>query len=194
MRYFLIGVGIFFALIIIGAISMFGAIRGSYNRLVGERATAKTQEAQVETEEQRRLDLLPNTAIAAKAGLVHEETVFANIAKAQAAFTNAQDPVARNDAGNQLGTALRGYLVVAQQYPQLRGLNSIETLTTEIEGTENRINVARRDYNTDVQMYDQDLQGFITQFLANYYHFQPLPLFQEQTAAKSAPNLQQNLK
>jgi len=193
-RNILIGVGGFVLIIIIIVWSFIANVQGSYNRLVSEREAGQTMQAQVQAQEQRRLDLLPNAATVAKAGLVHEENVFANISKAQAAFTNAQNPVEQNNAGNQLGAALRGYLVVAQQYPELRGLNSIETLTTEIEGTENRISVARQRYNEAVQVYDQDMQTFRALLVANYFHFQQLPFFQADTAANKAPDLKGNLK
>lgn len=189
----LIGVGALLLILIIVVWSFVAGLFGAYNRLVQEHQAGLSAQGQVQAQEQRRLDLLPNAAITANAGLVHEQKVFDDISHAQAAFTNAQNPVEQNNAGNQLGAALRGYLVVAQQYPQLRGLNSIETLTAEIEGTENRISVARQRYNEAVQSYDSDLQSFPALIVAGYMHFQPLPYFTAVQAAQSAPSLKGEL-
>lgn len=167
-----------------------GAVIGSYNNLVSLRNQAQTQEAQIEAQMQRRADLIPNVVEATKGGMAQEKTVFASIAKAYALFQNA--PSGSTDklaAGDQLGSAIRGYLVVVQQYPQLKSLDLVRDLTTELEGTENRISVARQRYNESVLAYNQARQSFPGSLIAGFFNFQPIPLFQADSGSKTAPKI-----
>lgn len=163
---------------------------GSYNRLVTERQEAITQESQIETQMQRRADLVPNIVAATKGGMTQEKAVFASISKAYSAYQQA--PSGSSDkvsAGDNLGAALRGYLVVVQQYPNLRSLDLVKDLTTTLEGTENRISVARQRYNESVQTYDRDMQLFPTNIVAGMYGFQQMKPFTADTNGQKVPQV-----
>lgn len=170
---------------------IYGLFAGSYNRLVTERQEAVTQESQIEAQMQRRADLIPNVVAATKGGMTQEKAVFESISKAYAAFQNAPAGSSEKlDAGASLGNALRGYLVVVQQYPNLKSLDLVRDLTTELEGTENRISVARQRYNESVQVYNRDRLSFPTNIIANMFGFQEMKPFEAASNAKTAPKVE----
>jgi LemA protein len=165
-------------------------VGGSYNGMVSLREEARTQQAEIENAMQRRADLVPQIVGATKGAMAQERAVFDDIAKAHAAFTNAPSgSQEKMDAGAALGSALRGYLVVAQQYPNLKSLDIVKDLTTTIEGTENRISVARTRYNEAVQSYNQKVQTFPTNIFAGMFGFTQMQRFEMDDKAKVAPEV-----
>lgn len=171
--------------------SFFGSIVGGYNNLVVLRTEAQTQESQIETQMQRRADLVPNVVAATKGGMTQEKAVFESISKAYAAFQNA--PSGSSDklaAGDGLTAALRGYLVVVQQYPNLRSLDLVKDLTTTLEGSENRISVARQRYNESVRDYNNTRLSFPTVILANTFGFTEMKPFTAAPSAQTAPKVE----
>lgn len=172
------------------AIIAFSSFGGLYNRLVKERENARTQLSEIETDLQRRFDLVPNVVAATKGAMVQEKQVFENISKAYGAYMQAQAGTPEKmQAGDQLGSALRGYLVVVQQYPSLRSLDLVKDLTVTLEGTENRIATSRRRYNESVQVYNQHLLSFPTNTVAGVFGFEPMARFESVGDAKVAPKV-----
>lgn len=175
--------------LVVGVIAM-SVVGGNYNNLITLRESAKSQQAEIENAMQRRADLVPQIVGATRGALEQEREVFDDISKAHAAFTKAEPGTQEKlDTGAALGSALRGYLVVAQQYPDLRSLEIIRELNVTIEGTENRISVARTRYNESVEEYNKAVQRFPNNVFANMFGFQQMQRFEMEDRAKQPPQV-----
>jgi LemA protein len=175
---------------------MFGSIKGTYNSLVTQRSAVDRQYSDIQAQLQRRADLIPNLVATTKGAMKHEQAVFEDISKAQAAFTRApQGSSEQLDAYNGLGTALRGYMVVAQQYPQLAALDIVKDLNTNLDGSENRISVARQRYNEEVEKYNNSLMKFPGNLIANFFDFEKKDYFAVQSPEdEKAPEIDMTLE
>jgi len=130
------------------------------NKLATEKVAISANFAQMDTELQRRADLIPNLVETVKGFTKEESTVFGDIANARAGMLNAQGPAAKIAANGQLDGALGRLLLLTENYPQLRSSDQFMRLQDELAGTENRISVARKRYNDALQDYNT----FILQF------------------------------
>lgn len=139
-----------------------GAV-GQYNGLVDSYAEVEKAQANVDTQLQRRYDLIPNVVAAVKGAMEHEEEIFTAIAEARAKIGSSQQGTGEyNQAQSQLDSAVSRLLVVAENYPQLTANQQVSDLITELEGTENRILVARKDYNAVATSYNKKIKRFPT--------------------------------
>lgn len=191
------------ALVILGVIILFaliigGAALSSYNTLVTKRNDADKQWSQVENQMQRRADLIPNIVGTVKGIAGQEKEVFTRIAEARSRLLSATTPEAKIDADNQLSQAMRDggllgtggrFLMITEQYPQLKSNENFMRLQDELAGTENRMAVARRDYNESVTDYNTTKQKFPTVLIAGLMGFQDKPLFKADEGAKTAPKV-----
>ncbi len=166
---------------------------GVYNQFVGDRQNVTTQWANVQTEEQRRFDLIPNVVAATQGILTQEQDVFGAIATAREHYANSSsgssDQVA---ATGQYDSAISRLLVVMENYPQLQSNQNVRDLTVELEGTENRISVARQNYNDVTNQYDTEIHLFPGNIVAGFGLFVDKPLFVETSSAQSAPQVKLN--
>lgn len=182
----------FISLVVVGVIILilYGSIAGSYNSLVTKRLEAQTQQAQIETQLQRRFDLVPNLVASVKGAMVQEQKVFDDIAQARTHYAGAPSgSVDKINAANQFESALGRLLVVMENYPELKSINAVQDLMTQLEGSENRISVARQRYNEAVQDYDKSLQTFPSNIIAGIFHFESLPMFESAKGAEVAPKV-----
>ncbi|MGE0102658.1 MAG: LemA family protein [Blastocatellales bacterium] len=191
------------ALVILGVIILFaliigGAALSSYNTLVTKRNDVDKQWSQVENQMQRRADLIPNIVGTVKGIAGQEKEVFTRIAEARSRLLSATTPEAKIDADNQLSQAMRDggllgtggrFLMITEQYPQLKSNENFMRLQDELAGTENRMAVARRDYNESVTDYNTTKQKFPTVLIAGLMGFQDKPLFKADEGAKTAPKV-----
>jgi LemA protein len=159
------------------------------NKLAQEREAIRGEWSQVDADLQRRSDLIPNLVETVKGFAKQEQAVFGAIAQARAQMAGARTPQEKIDANNQLSGALGRLLVVTENYPQLRSSEHFQTLMTELERSENRINIERRKYNEVVQKYNTDLQLFPKNIAAGLFGFQPEPYFKADEAAKVVPKV-----
>lgn len=194
MKGILITLGTILGSFVLIVLILFSMVFGSYNRLIKEKQNGLTQSSQIETQLQRRFDLVNQMVGSTRGALRHEEKIFDDIAKQQAAFINAQKSgnvqgeLSASDAmAGSVGALFRGYMVVQTQYPNEQALEFVRNLQTDIEGSENRISVARQKYNEDVQVYNTDLQTFPTSVIAGFFNFKELPRFQSSVKALEAP-------
>ncbi len=160
----------------------------TYNRLVQARLAVDAQWAQVETQYQRRIDLVPNLTAAVQGILAQERTVFRDLATARTAYLSA--PPGSPDrvrAANELEQSLGRLLAVVEAYPQLRSADVIARLIDELAGTENRIAVERRRYNERVRIYDTLILQFPGSLVASAGHFVPRPYFTAVPQAGAPP-------
>jgi len=158
----------------------------------------KAKFANVQSEYQRRSDLIPNLVSTVKGEANFEQTTLENVIKARASATQIRvDP---NDltpekvqqfqqAQGQLSQALGRLLVVTENYPNLRANDAFRGLQAQLEGTENRIKVARNDYNGAVQEYNTTIRTFPNNFYAGWFGFAPRTPFQADAGAERAPSV-----
>ena len=182
------------ALLVVGVLILVALIAGASfmstrNDLVTEQQAVRGQFSQVDVVMQRRADLIPNLVETVKGFAKQEQAVFGAIAQARAQMAGAHTPQEKIDANNQLSGALGRLLVVTENYPQLRSSEHFQTLMTELERSENRINIERRKYNEVVQKYNTDLQLFPKNIVAGLFGFQPEPYFKADEAAKVVPKV-----
>jgi LemA protein len=170
-----------------------GWLVGGYNGLVQSRTTVDNAWAQVENYLQRRNDLIPNLVETVKGIAQQEQAVFGAIADARARMAGAKTPEETINAAHQMDTALGRLFVVVENYPQLRSSENFLRLQDEIAGTENRIAVARGDYNAAVRDYNVKVQTFPTVLYARLMGFQPKPFFEATPGAEAPPQVKFNL-
>ncbi|HEL1777055.1 TPA: LemA family protein [Streptococcus suis] len=175
-----------FALLFLGM----GAI-GQYNGLVDSHAEVENAQANVDTQLQRRYDLIPNVVAAVKGAMEHEEEIFTAIADARAKIGSSQVGTSDyNQAQSQLDSAVSRLLMVAENYPQLTANQQVSDLITELEGTENRILVARKDYNEVATAYNKKIKRFPTSIYAGLFGYEKVELFQATNdAATTVPSV-----
>jgi len=130
-----------------------------YNRIVNEEQQVEAAWGQVESQLQRRADLVPNLVETVMAYARHEKGVFDDIANARAQMMSAGSRADKINASNQLDSAISRLLVVSEAYPQLKADSNFARLMDELAGTENRLAVARNRYNEAVQRYNADVKG-----------------------------------
>lgn len=186
--------------VIVAAFSLSGC---SYNTLTAKQQGVKGKWANVESALQRRADLVPNLVKAAQMSAVQEQEVFGQIAEARSRLLNAtQAPGAAPDgdktpeqkqavldANNTFGGTIGRLLSLQENYPQLRSNELFMNVQTELAGTENRINVARTDYNNAVTDYNTTRNSFPAVLTAGLLGFKEEPFFQADPAARTAPDI-----
>lgn len=163
---------------------------GSYNGLVSANEAVNNQWAQVETQYQRRFDLIPNLVAAVKGILKQEQSVFKDIADARSRYSGATTVNDRVAAANQVESALGRLLVITENYPQLNSAQNIRALQDQLEGTENRISVERERYNNAVQSFNLRVKGFPGKFFASLFGFSERAYFQSAAGAAQAPKVE----
>lgn len=164
-------------------------LAGNYNKLVTMDETINADWKQVENQMQRRYDLIPNLVEVAKGYAAHEKEVFTNIADARARIGQGGSREEVIAANQELSGALSRLLVVAENYPALQASDQFVRLQDELAGTENRLAVARQDYNTSVQTYNKTIRQFPTNILAGILGFQQEPYFEMEEGANKAPSV-----
>jgi LemA protein len=134
-----------------------------YNRIQTLDETASSAQSQIEVQLQRRADLIPNLVSTVKGYAQHEEAVFDNVAQARSRLLTAvqsKDPEQMANANQQMTGALGRLLAISESYPNLKADKSFLNLQDELAGTENRIAVARSDYNDAVRAYNAYIRRF----------------------------------
>ena len=190
--------------ILVGLVLMAFASSGcGYNTLTTKHENVKGKWASVETQLQRRGDLLNNLTEAAKMAGVQEQEVFGAIASARSQLLNAANQAPQGeggdkspeqkqavlDANNSLGVAFGRLLVLTEAYPQLKSNENFLKLQDEIAGTENRIATSRNDYNGAVQDYNTTRASFPTVISAKLFGFKEEPYFRAEEASKQVPQI-----
>lgn len=183
-------VGIVVVLVLV-ALLIFGSYVSARNQMVAKQVAVQTQWSNVQTQLQRRSDLIPNLVATVKGYATHEETVFADVANANAGLLNAQkaqNPKAEIQASGQLDSALGRLLMLTQAYPDLKANQNFLALQDQLEGTENRIAVERRRYNEALQDYNTFVQQFPNNIWAGIAGFKPNDaFFTASPASQNAP-------
>ena len=184
--------GIIYVLSILLAILLLGgcSVVGTYNGLVSEQTKVEQAQADVATALQRRSDLIGNLVESVKGQMNHETEVFTQIAEARAKIgTGSVTSKENQEAQGELSSAISRLISLTENYPELKSNQNVEQLMTELAGSENRIFVARKDYNQAATEYNQKLRSFPTVLLANMMNFKEAETFKESEEAKTAPKV-----
>ncbi len=160
-----------------------------YNSLIRANENITGQWAQVETQYQRRFDLIPNLVNSVKGIMNQEKKVFGDLADARTRYSGAASAEDKVKAANDVESSLSRLLLVVENYPELRSSETVLTLMSQLEGTENRISVERGRYNDLVKTYDTRIKGFPANVLAPIFGFKEKPYFQSQSGADKAPGV-----
>jgi LemA protein len=161
----------------------------SYNKLVTLNETADTQWAQVETQYQRRFDLIPNLVESVKGVMTQEKEIFTALAEARSQYAGASTPESQAVAANRVDSALGRLLAVVENYPVLKSSETVQTLMAQLEGTENRIAVARKDYNDTLRTYNLSVKRFPSSVMTAIFGFDERPYFESAEGAATAPQV-----
>lgn len=164
----------------------------TYNSLVAKSQQVDNQWAQVETQYQRRFDLIPNLVNAVKGIFTQEQKVFDDIAKARTQYSGAQSVDQKAQAASQVESALSRLLVIVENYPQLKSSENVTQLMDELAGTENRISVERKRYNDEVRDYNTAIKTLPTNIVAGMSGFRERNYFQAASEAQQAPQVNLN--
>lgn len=149
-------IGIIVAVVLITVIAVI-SIR---NGLIGRDENVKAAWSQIDTQLQRRADLIPNLVSTVKGYAKHEEKIFTEVSDARSRLLGAQGPEAKAEAGAQLNGALGRLLAIAENYPDLKANQNFIRLQDELAGTENRISVARTRYNDTARDFNAAIRKF----------------------------------
>ena len=195
-RGLLFGLGGLFLFVVI----VFGWFSGQYNTLVTYDQEVQKYWAQVQNNYQRRADLIPNLVSTVKGEAKFEQDTLTQVINARAkvgtmqvtpeVLNNPQTLQKFDQAQGELTRALSHLMVVSEKYPELKANQGFRDLSSQIEGTENRITVARKDFNEAVQSYNVQVKRFPTNFIAGIAGYHPRPFFETITpGADKAPEV-----
>lgn len=181
---------------VIAIVLMWGV--SGYNGLVSMDEGVQNKWADVETQYQRRADLIPNLVNTVKGYAAHEKETLESVVKARSEATNvkidptnmtAEQMAQYQNAQNGVSAALSKLLLVVEKYPDLKANQNFLELQSQLEGTENRITVARRDYNAAAKEYNTAVRKFPKNLLAGMFGFEKKEYFEAQEGAEAAPEV-----
>ena len=189
--------------ILIGIVALIiliiGWLMSGYNDMVKLDENVNREWSQVENQYQRRLDLIPNLVNVVKGYASHEKETLEGVIEARAKATqttidpsNMTEEQLANFQKSQdgLSGALNRLMVVVEKYPDLKATDNFKQLQAQLEGTENRITLARKDYNDAATIYNKEVRSFPNSMLAGIFGFSVRPQFKAQEGAESAPTVQ----
>ncbi|MGN0107693.1 MAG: LemA family protein [Hominilimicola sp.] len=162
---------------------------GGYNNLISLEEGTNTAFSDVQVQLQRRSDLIPNLVNTVKGYAAHETEVYTAVSDARAKLAGATTVDEINAAEGEMNSALSRLLAISESYPELKSNENFLSLQDELAGTENRIGVARRDYNEKVQQYNVKIRSFPTNIFANMLGFEKKEQFTADESAQSVPNV-----
>lgn len=161
---------------------------GSYNGLVSKDEAVKQANSKIEASLQRRADLIPNVVNSVKGYMSHEEEIFTKIADARSKIGSGNKEV-KKEGETELTSAISRLLVVQENYPELKADAQVSALISELEGTENRLFIARKDYNDTATEYNKSIRKFPTSMMAGMFGFQRAELIEADKDARVAPKV-----
>lgn len=189
--------GLIIALVVIVLVALWGIT--SYNGLVSMDEAVSNKWANVETQYQRRSDLIPNLVSTVKGYATHERQTLEAVMQARSQATQVKiDPsnctpqqlAAYQKAQGDVTSALGKLLAITENYPDLKANQNFLELQSQLEGTENRINVARKDFNDAAKEYNTAIRRFPKNIVASMSGFEKRPYFEAEAGAEKAPKVE----
>lgn len=170
-----------------------------YNSLVKMDVDVQTKWSNVETQYQRRADLIPNLVSTVKGAAKFEQSTLTAVIEARSSASkitidpdklNAENIEKYQAAQGQITQALGKLMVLTENYPELKATQQFSDLSAQLEGTENRITVARKDFNESVQVYNTKVRSFPNNLFAGMFNFAPKAAFKAEAGAQNAPKVE----
>ncbi len=158
-----------------------------YNSLISKKNRIEEAWSDIEVQMKRRFDLIPNVVETVKGYAAHERSVLENVTKARTQAMGAQTPQEHAQAENMLSNTLKTLFAVAENYPDLKANANFLDLQRELADTENKIQAARRFYNTNVRDYNTTLQSFPTNIMGGMFGFKAREFFDLEEEAAREP-------
>jgi LemA protein len=195
MKKTLITIGI----VVIGVIAFYSLFSGSYNKMVTQNQAVESSWAGVETQYQRRMDLYSSVVNTIKGSAEFEQETLTKVIEARSKATSVQvDPSNLTPeaieqfqaAQGEMSSAFSRLMLVVERYPELQTTAAFRDFQVQIEGTENRINKARNDFNTVVQEYNTNIKKFPNNLLAGIFGFKEKGYFKSAAGSENAPNIE----
>lgn len=182
-------------LIVLASLLVIGGlwVAGGYNNLVQLDTQVENSASNIDSQLKRRADLIPNLVATVKGYAKHEKEVYADIANARSRLLSAdvqRDPKAAASANAAFNSSLGRLLAIAENYPQLKADQNFIRLQDELTGTENRINVARIQYNDSVKNYNSSVRRFPGNIIAGITGFSTHSFFEASAAEKETPKVE----
>ena len=181
----IIGMGIVIALIVI----MAGFFFTTYNKMVSLSERVESKYSDIDTQLQRRADLIPNLVNSVKGIMTHEQEVIGKITDARASLLNAKDLTEKANADSELTKALNNLAVIVEAYPDLKANTNYITLMDELAGSENRIATSRKDYNDAVEQYNLYIKRMPNSIVARMFNFNEKDYFKATDGANEVPEV-----
>lgn len=164
-------------------------IASSYNGIVTKSEEVDNKFSAIDTQLQRRADLIPNLVNTVKGYASHEQEVINSVTEARAKLAGANTVAEKANADEELTSALNRLMVVVENYPDLKSSQNFIQLSDELAGTENRIATSRRDYNEAVKEYNLKIKKFPTNIMAGMFGYQQRDYFEASEQSKEVPNV-----
>ena len=188
-------------IVLVCVLGVFSFYKNTYNSLVSLDEDVSASWAEVQNQYQRRLDLIPNLVSTVKGYAKHESDVFTQVSEARSKAggqINISDEVLNDPEAfaryqqiqDNLGASLQRLLMVTEQYPELKADQNFLALQDQLEGTENRITVARNRFNDTAKGYNKRVRQFPASIIANMSGFKTRPYFTASAEAQSAPKVE----
>ncbi len=160
-----------------------------YNALVAKNLAVENAYSNIESQLQRRADLIPNVVNTVKGYAAHETAVFDAVNEARTKMMGAQSTADSLAADGELTQALGRLFAISEAYPELKASENFAALQDELEGSENRVNTARLDYNEAVKSLNTKIRSFPSNIIAKMFGFEEKEMFQAQESAQQAPQV-----
>lgn len=159
-----------------------------YNNLVSKNESVKNANSKIEIALQRRYDLIPNIVNSTKGYMTHEKEIFTKIADARSKI-GSNNKSTKQEGESELSDAISRLLVIKENYPELKADSQVTALMSELEGTENRLFTARKDYNEIATNYNTSISTFPNNIIAKMFGFNKAELIESEKEAKTAPKV-----
>lgn len=190
------------ALIVLGVfvvlgLMIYGFIKNNYNDFATSEIKVDESWSAVETQYQRRFDLVPGLVESVKGVLTQEQEVFGDIAEARTRYANARDNGSQEEQVEAYGeyeSVIGRLLLIMENYPELKSYTQVQSLMDELAGTENRINIARDRYNSQVSTYNKKIIVFPRNIVANMFGFESREFFESTEGADEAVDVDLSLE
>ncbi len=161
----------------------------SYNGIASKQETVKSSLSDLDVMLQRRADLVPNLVSVVKGYASHETEIINKVTDARTKLANANSIEEKSNANNELSNSLNALMIVVENYPDLKSSANFTQLSDELAGTENRIAVARKDYNNAVKTFNTSIIKFPSNIFANMFGFRKATYFEAEESSSEVPSV-----
>ncbi len=175
--------------VVVVIVAIAGLLISGYNGMVSKKEAVDSSLANLNVMLQRRADLIPNLVSTVKGYTSHEDEVIDKITDARAKLVGASNLEEKSEANNELTSSLNALMVVVENYPDLKSSANFTQLSDELAGTENRIAVARKDYNDAVRTLNMSIKRFPNNLLAGMFGFNEAEYFEADEGSQEVPSV-----